>query len=89
MPVTENWWELVAEFLNELRSRCDVMNEKQKRALVLELLAQDAQSGLDAAVAEKRQEVTRFLEGLWDKYAAPLDRISASRDATSKALGNT
>ena len=33
--------------MNELRSRCDLMNEKQKRSLVLELLAQDAQSGLD------------------------------------------
>ena len=80
--------ELVDEFVNELRSRCDVMNEKQKRALVLELLAQDAQSGLDAAAAEKRQELTRVLENLWDKYASPLDRISASRDETSKALGN-
>ena len=40
-------------------------------------------------VPEKRQELTRVLENLWDKYASPLDRISASRDETSKALGNT
>ncbi len=81
--------ELVDEFVNELRSRCDVMNEKQKRTLVLELFAQDAQSGLDASVAEKRQELTRCLENLWDKYSTPLDRISASRDETSKALSNS
>ena len=48
------------------------MNADQKRALVLELFAQDVQAGLDAAVAEKRQELVRFIEGLWDKYRVTL-----------------
>ena len=52
------------EFVNELRSRCDVMNEKQKRTLVLELFAQDVQARLHDAVAEERQELTRCLENL-------------------------
>ena len=44
------------------------MSDDKKRALVLELFAQDVQAGLDAAVSEKRQELVRFVEGLWDKY---------------------
>ena len=79
--------ELVNEFMDELRSRCTALNEKEKRTLVLELLAQDAQLDLDAAVAEKRQELSRGLENLWNKYFSPLDRITASRDEATKGLG--
>ena len=58
--------------MDELKSRCDAMNDDEKRALVLELFAQDVQAGLDAAVSEKRQELVRFVEGLWDKYRVTL-----------------
>ena len=34
---------------------------------MLELLAQDVRAGLDAAVAERWQELVQFVEGLWDK----------------------
>ena len=70
---------LTDEFVSELKSRCGAMNDDQKRVLVLELFAQDVQVGLDAAVAEKRQELVRFLEGLWDKYRVTLTDLRRSR----------
>ena len=67
------------EFVNELKSRCGAMNEDQKRALVLELFAQDAQVGLDAVLAEKRQELVQLVEALWDKYRVTLTDLRAGR----------
>ncbi len=77
---------LTAEFVNELKSRCDAMNADQKRALVLELFAQDVQAGLDAAVAEKRQELVRFIEGLWDKYRVTLRDLRGNRAENENRL---
>jgi type I restriction enzyme M protein len=37
------------------------------------------QEGLDAAVAEKRQQLVRFLEGLWDKYRVTLEELRSDR----------
>jgi type I restriction enzyme M protein len=79
---------LTAQFVNELKSRCDAMNGDQKRALVLELFAQDVQAGLDDAVAEKWQELTRFIEGLWDKYRVTFAEIYQSRTALTAQLKN-
>ena len=79
---------LTAEFVNELTSRCDALNDDQKRALVLELFAQDVQAGLDAAVAEKRQELTRFIEGLWDKYRVTLAELRTDRVEVETRLEN-
>jgi type I restriction enzyme M protein len=78
---------LTDEFVSELKSRCGVMNDDQKRALVLELLAQDVQAGLDAAVAEKRQELVRFMEGLWDKYRVTLADLRDQRTRAEASLG--
>jgi hypothetical protein len=47
------------------------MSEDEKRALVLELFAQDVQAGLDTAVNERRQGLMLFVEELWDKYRVP------------------
>lgn len=77
---------LTDEFVNELKSRCGAMNDAQKRALVLELFAQDVQAGLDAAVAEKRQELVRFIEGLWDKYRVTLADLRNSRSTAETTL---
>ena len=79
---------LTDEFVNELKSRCGAMNDDQKGALVLELFAQDVQAGLDAAVAEKRQELVRFIEGLWDKYAVPMGRLTEQRNHVSEELAD-
>ena len=72
--------ELTNAFVNELKSRCGAMDDDQKRALVLELFAQDVQAGLDVAVAEKRQELVRFVESLWDKYAVTMKQILVEWD---------
>jgi type I restriction enzyme M protein len=77
---------LTDEFVSELKSRCGAMNDDQKRALVLELLAQDVQAGLDAAVAEKRQELVRFIEGLWDKYRVTLESLRLERSGLETQL---
>jgi type I restriction enzyme M protein len=70
---------LTDEFVSELKSRCGAMNDDQKRILVLELFAHDVQTGLDAAVAEKRQDLVRFIEGLWDKYRVTLGDLFNNR----------
>lgn len=70
---------LTAEFVNELKSRCVAMSVDEKRALVLELVAQDVQAGLDAAMAEKRDEIVRFVETLWDKYRITLHEVRQQR----------
>jgi type I restriction enzyme M protein len=78
--------KLTDAFVDELKARCSVMSEDEKRALVLELLAQDVQAGLDSAGSEKQRELIRFVEGLWDKYATALDYISEVRDHLGKRL---
>jgi type I restriction enzyme M protein len=79
---------LTDEFVNELRFRCGAMNDSQKRALILELFAQDVQDGLDAALAEKRQELVRFVEWLWDKYHLTLGNLRSQRtDAETQLTG--
>ena len=78
--------ELTNAFVNELKARCAVMTDDQKRALVLELFAQDVQVGLDGAVGEKRQELVRFIESLCDKYRISLDELQRGRVLTQQAL---
>lgn len=78
--------ELTDTFVDELKGRCAVMSEDEKRALVLELFAQDVQVGLNTAVSEKQRELVRFVEGLWDKYATALDYITEVRDHLGKRL---
>jgi type I restriction enzyme M protein len=79
---------LTDEFVNELKSRCGVMNDDQKRTLVLELFAQDVQAGFDAALAEKQQELVRFIEGLWDKYRVTLTELRTDRAKVETGLEN-
>jgi type I restriction enzyme M protein len=72
-------------FVGELRNRCATLSEEDQPALVLELFAQDVQLSLDGAVAEKRQALIRFLEGLWDKYRVTLSDLRGQRaDAEQK-----
>jgi len=77
---------LTDEFVNELKARCGAMGDDQKRALVLELFAQDVQAGLDAALAERRQELVRFIEGLWDKYQVTLAQLRGDRTGIETSL---
>lgn len=78
--------ELIGAFVGELKVRFDVMNEDQKRSLVLELFAKDVQTGLDMAVIEKRQSLVLFIEMLWDKYRVTLASIKNTRQETENTL---
>jgi type I restriction enzyme M protein len=71
--------ELISRFVDELRARCNAMQDKAKQALVLALFAEDVQSALDAAVAEKRRDIVQFIEDLWNKYFSPMSRIAEQR----------
>jgi type I restriction enzyme M protein len=77
---------LVATFIGQLKARCSVKTDDQKQALVLDLMAEDAKSGLDAVVAARRQELIRFLENLWDKYWVTIKSIENDRDETTNNL---
>jgi hypothetical protein len=68
--------ELTNAFVDELKARCAVMTDDEKRTLVLELFAQDMQVGLDSTAAEKREDLMRFVEGLWDKYRVALTDLA-------------
>ena len=72
--------KLTDAFISELKNRCGFMGEDKKRALVLELFAQDVQARLDAAVSEKQQALVQYLDGLWDKYALPLGDLVMQRE---------
>jgi type I restriction enzyme M protein len=78
--------ELTGTFVDQLKGRCAVMTEDQKRFLVLELFAQDVRAGLDAAVSERRQELVRSVEGLWDKYRVTLTNLSHQRGEIEHSL---
>jgi type I restriction enzyme M protein len=71
--------ELTGRFVNELQSRCDALSDDKKQALVMELFAQDLQTGLEATVSTRRQGLIRAIENLWDKYAVPLSSIEGKR----------
>jgi type I restriction enzyme M protein len=80
--------ELTDAFVDELKGRCAAMSENEKCALVLTLFAQDVQAGSDSAVAEKRQELVRFVENLWDKYRSPLTALRIDREVLERQLGS-
>jgi len=77
---------LVTAFVDQLKATCSFLKDAEQRGLVLESFVQDMQTGLDAAVAEKRQVLLWFADGLWDKYAAPLYSLSESRASVTSAL---
>jgi type I restriction enzyme M protein len=77
---------LTNAFVGELKARCAVMSTEAKRALVLELLAQDVQTALHVAVNQKREEVARFVEGLWDKYRVPMTELQQERSSAESML---
>ena len=80
--------ELTAAFVDELKSRCAALTAAEQRTLVLDLFAQDLQSGLTAVLAEKRQELARFIEGLWDKYRVTLSDLRSDRANLESQLGD-
>jgi type I restriction enzyme M protein len=77
---------LTNAFVDELKRRCAALSNEEKQALVLELFAQDLHTGLDSGVRDRQQELVRFVENLWDKYAASLKVLSTTRERLSSRL---
>jgi type I restriction enzyme M protein len=86
--VRARYRKLTDAFVDELRARCTIMSEDEKRALVLELFAQDLQIGLDAAVGEKRQELVRLVEDMSDKYRVTLEELHYHRASIERNLSD-
>lgn len=80
--------ELVNRFVEELKTRCAAMQDSQKQALVLALFAEDVEDALDAAVAERCQNLVQFIEGLWNKYFSPISRITQQREKVLTELAS-
>ena len=78
--------QLTNAFVAQLKTTIDGLSEDEKRTLVLDLFAQDVRAGLDAAVSAKRQELVRFVEGLWDKYRITLEELRSRRSETEVQL---
>jgi type I restriction enzyme M protein len=78
--------ELTDAFVDQLKARCGVMHEDEKRTLVLELVAQDIEAGLNAAAGEKRLGLIDSLTNLWDKYHVSLTQVSECRGITQTVL---
>ena len=53
---------------------------------MLELFAQDLQTGLESAVRDKQQEMIRFTENLWDKYQVSLATLRSERTTVQDTL---
>ena len=76
--------KLTDEFVSELKNRCGFMGDDKKRESCPRTLRSGCcKLGLDAAVGEKQQTLTRFIIGLWDKYAEPLHRLSQMHNEVS------
>ena len=80
--------KLTDAFVSELKNRCGFMGEDKKRALVLELVEQDVQAGLDNAVSEKRELLMRFVEELWDKYRESFRKLDGNRSCVAVRLAS-
>jgi len=81
-----HYQRLVSTFLDQLKARCAAKTDDEKQALVLDLMAEDARAGLDAAVAARRQDLIRFLETLWDKYRLTFDELRHKRIELEKRV---
>ena len=79
---------LTNAFVDELKKRCAAFSTDEKQALVLELFAQDLKAGLNDMVRDKQQELVRFVENLWDKYASSLTVLTTGRERLSSQLHN-
>lgn len=78
--------DLTAQFVGELKRRCDAMTASAKQTLVMSLFASDVVRGSDEALAEKRQAAFLFVESLWGKYAEPMSSIQSASDEATQSL---
>ncbi len=77
---------LLNDFLGQLKAACDAMGEDEKCELVLELFTQDVRIGLDVALNDRLNEVTRFVDKNWEKYRVPWHDLTKRRDSEQLRL---
>jgi type I restriction enzyme M protein len=80
--------ELTNAFVDELKSRCGAMRDDEKQALVITLFAEDVEAALETALAEKRQELVRFLEEMWAKYRVTMKLLHSERAGVEERLNS-
>jgi len=79
--------KLTDAFVDELKFRCAVMSEDEKRAWCSNSSLRTCRQGLDAAVAEKAgRNWCGSLERLWDKYALSLRMLHSERERITTCL---
>ena len=78
--------ELTNAFVTVLADRCVALSDDENREMVLELFAEDVRAALDTALAVKRQELVRYIEGLWDKYRMTLTSLRSERTGVEDRL---
>ena len=74
------------EFITKLGKARAELTAAQERDLVLRLAENDVVIHLNAYVTAHRQQIIASLENWWDKYAVPLHRIEAERNAATIKL---
>jgi len=77
---------LVSAFLDELRRRCAAKAEDEKQALVMELMAEDLRTALDAVLASRRKYLVGKVTHLWDKYRVTLAGLRDNRVVLEERL---
>jgi type I restriction enzyme M protein len=77
---------LIEQFVGELKARCGLMPDAEKQSVVLELFAQDLQSGLESAVSDNRQNLSQFLEVVQSKYATTLNALQRLNVVVNRSL---
>ncbi len=79
---------LIEQFVGELKARCGVMPDDEKRTIVLELFADDLLIGLRNSAEEKCSDLVRYLDGLFAKYKTTLGVLRGERATIEERLSN-
>jgi type I restriction enzyme M protein len=84
----DRYRELINNFLDELKIRCETKDGDAKQVLVLDLMAKDALAGLEGALALRLKGLARFVENLWNKYRLTLRNLREERLRVEAGLAN-
>ncbi len=80
--------ELSDSFLRELKGRCNGKSDADKQTLILDLMAQDAESGLASALGARRLALVVYLQTVWDKYSVTLADVCRDRSEFEARVSN-
>lgn len=79
---------LIEQFVEELKGRCGVMPDDEKRTIVLELFAGDLLIGLQSSAEEKRSNLVLYLDAIFAKYRTTLGGLRGERATIEERLSN-